>query len=105
MDTLVALSWRAYPSWMLMVVGLTITIWSVGHGIVAARREARDPQRALALLRGFRVAIVGLALAGLGIAWCWQLGWLLGLSLIIGGEELLESTVVITALRQSARGA
>jgi hypothetical protein len=56
-------------------------------------------------LRGFRVAIGGLALAGIGAAWCWQIGWLLGLSLIIGGEELLESTVVITALRQSARSA
>jgi len=30
---------------------------------------------------------------------------LLGLSLIIGGQELLESTVVITALRQSVRRA
>ena len=105
MDTLVALSWRAYPSWVFIVVGLTITIWSVRHGIAAARREARDPRRALALLRGFRGGIVGLALAGLGAAWCWQLGWLLGLSLIIGGEELLESTVVIAALRQSARSA
>jgi len=105
MDTLVALSWRAYPSWMLIVVGLAIAIWRVRHGIIAARREARDPRRALALLQGFRGGIVGLALAGLGAAWCWQLGWLLGLSLIIGGEELLESTVVIAALRQSARSA
>lgn len=105
MDTLVALPWRAYPSWMLIVAGLTLATWSVRHGIAAARREARDPRRALALLQGFRIAIVGLALAGLGAAWCWQLGWLLGLSLIIGGEELLESTVVITALHHGARGA
>ena len=105
MDTVVALSWRAYPSWTLIAVGLTITIWSVRHGIIAACREARDPRRALALLRGFRGGIIGLALAGLGAAWCWQLGWLLGLSLIIGGQELLESTVVITALRQSVRRA
>lgn len=105
MDTLVELSWRAYPSWMLIVVGLTFATWSVRQGIIAARRAARDPGRALALLRGFRMGVVGLALAGIGAAWCWQLGWLLGLSLIIGGEELLESTVVISALHHGVRRA
>lgn len=105
MDTLVALSWRAYPSWTLIAVGLTLATWSVRRGVVAARREARDPGRALALLRGFRMSVVGLAVAGIGAAWCWQLGWLLGLSLIIGGEELLESTVVITALHHGVRRA
>ena len=90
---------------MLIVIGLTVTIWSVHHGLLAARHEARDPRRALALLRGFRGGIVGLAIAGLGARLVLATEWLLGLSLIIGGEELLESTVVIAALRQGARSA
>jgi len=96
------LAWRAYPALVLVAVGLGVTVWGVRRGVVGARRAPRDPWHALALLRGFRVGIVGLALAGLAAAWCWQLGWLAGLSLIIGGEELLESTVIITALRRSA---
>jgi hypothetical protein len=84
MDALFALSWRAYPASLLLVAGLTMSVWSVRRGLSAARHEARDPRRALALLRGFRGAVVGLAL-------------------IIGGQELLEATVVIAALRQGVR--
>lgn len=102
MDALVTLSWRVYPAWVLIAIGLSISVWGVGRGIAAAHNEPRDPGRALAILRGFRVGVVGLAMAGIGAAWCWHLGWLLGLSLIIGGEELLESTVVIAALRRGA---
>ena len=104
MDALVALAWRAYPAAALMAMGVTIMVWSVGRGLTAARRAGRDPARALALLCGFRGGIVGLALAGIGAAWCWHVGWLLALSLIIGGEELLESSVVIAALRHGAGG-
>jgi hypothetical protein len=96
------LAWRAYPAVALLVVGLGVAVWGLHGGVAGARRAARDPGRALALLRGFRVGVIGLALAGLGAAWWWQLGWLAALSLIIGGEELLESTVIITALRSGA---
>ncbi len=99
MDTLLTLSWRAYPAGGLLVLGLALAVWGGCHGVSTAQREVRDPRRALALLQGFRILIIGLALAGIGAAWCWEIGWLLGLSMIIGGEELLESTVVITALR------
>lgn len=105
MDALLTLSWRAYPAGALLALGIAIAVCSVRQGVYAARREPKDPWHALALLRGFRSSIGGLALAGIGAAWCWQLGWLLGLSLIIGGEELLESTVVIAALRHAAHAA
>ena len=99
MDWLVELSWRAYPAAVLMAAGVVVAVRSVRRGLRRAQRAGRDPMRALALLQGFRAGIVGLSLVGIGAAWCWQLGWLLGLPLIIGGEELLESTVVIAALK------
>jgi hypothetical protein len=89
----------------VMLVGLGTAVWGIEHGVAAARRHRRDPLRALVLLRSFRTVIVGLSVAGVAAAWCWQLNWLLGLSLIIGGEELLESTVVISALKRGARPA
>jgi hypothetical protein len=100
MAELLTLSWRAYPAASLVGLGLAAAIWSAYRGVRQARR-VRDPQRALALMRGFRLSVVGLAVAALGLAWWWQIGWLLGLALVIGGEELLESSVVIAALQHA----
>ena len=48
---------------------------------------------------GFCTAITGLALAGIGAAWGWHLPWLLAVSLLIGAEEILESSVILVALQ------
>jgi len=100
MMELVDLSWRAYPAGLLIVLGIGGAVWSAARGVARARR-VRDPLRALAIMQGFRIAIVSLAVAAIGAAWWWQIGWLFVLALVIGGEELLESTVVITALKHS----
>ena len=57
----------------------------------------------LTWIQGFRLSIIGLALAGLGAAWGWRLTWLLMLTLAIRGEETLESSIVIFALRRGRR--
>jgi hypothetical protein len=98
MTELVNFSWRAYPAAMLIILGIVGAVWSAHRGVARARR-VRDPLRALAIMQGFRIAIVGLAVAAIGAAWWWQIGWLFVLALVIGGEELLESTVVIAALK------
>jgi len=98
MTELCELSWRAYPAALLIVAGCAGAVWS-GHRGVSRARRLRDPARALVIMQGFRIAIVGLGVAAIGAAWWWQIGWLFGLALVIGGEELLESTVVITALK------
>jgi hypothetical protein len=49
-------------------------------------------------MRGFRLALVALAIVSVSLAWIWQSATLLGLSLVILAEELLESSVVIAAL-------
>lgn len=87
----------------LIPCGLAMLVLGIRRGIAGMRRYHRDPPRSLALLRGFRISVVGLCLAGLGAGWFWDVGWLVGLSLIIGGEELLESTVVITAMSHPVR--
>ncbi len=62
-----------------------------------------DSGKLLPWIKGFRLSIIGLALAGLGVAWGWHLTWLLVLTLAIGGEEILESSMVIFALRRGGR--
>jgi hypothetical protein len=83
---------------LMIPAGLVLLVVGFRRGAAGMRRHRRDPPRALALLRGFRISVVGLCLAGVGAGLLWDVGWLVGLSLIIGGEELLESTVVITAM-------
>lgn len=83
---------------LMILVGLAMFVMGIRRASVGVRRYHRDPPRALALLRGFRISIVGLCLAGVSAGWLWDIGWLVVLSLIIGGEELLESTVVIMAM-------
>jgi hypothetical protein len=98
LEPLITLSWRAVPAALLIGAGLVGAVSAARCSAVRARR-LRDPERALVLMQGFRTAIVGLAAAAIGAAWCWQIGRLFALALVIGGEELLESTVVIAALK------
>jgi len=102
-ENLIVLSWRAYPAGMLIAAGLMGAVWSARRGVLRARQQ-RDPGRALAIMQGFRRSVVCLAAAAIGAAWWWQIGWLFVLALVIGGEELLESTVVITALKHGPLG-
>src|SRR5690554_5211693 len=103
MTDLIHLTWRAYPALLLILAGAVLAWRSAAYAVRRAR-VLRDPQRALAIMRGFRRAMLGLALTAVGIAWWGQIGWLFVLALVIAGEELLESTVVITALAHGPGG-
>lgn len=96
------------PAECLILIGLSVFAWSVYWDISRMCNQPRDhdadPGRALTLVQGFRIGITGLCLAGVGAGWLWDSRWLFGLSLIIGGEELLESSVIIKALKESLAG-
>ena len=102
MDTLIDLSWRLYPSTALMVVGTALAVWGTRMGIDGFRKALHysDLANLATWIQGFRLSIIGLAVVGIGGAWAWHLLWLLVLSLAIGGEEVLESSIVIFALRR-----
>lgn len=103
MDALTDLSWRAYPALALIAVGLTIAVWGIRLEIDGLRRPIGDPAKTLTIMRGFRLTIIGLTLAGVGAAWNWHIAWLFILSLVIGGEETLETSVIVYALRRHNR--
>jgi hypothetical protein len=101
LDALVDLPWRAIPSLLIAAGGLLLVLRGVRMAWGWSRY--RDPARNLAFIRGFRLAVVGLALAGIAAAWTWHLGWLLALALIIGIGELLESSLDAWAVRRGIR--
>jgi hypothetical protein len=46
---------------------------------------------------GLRLVFAGLALAGVAAAWITLQGWLLAIALGVGGEELLETSLILRA--------
>ncbi len=98
MDALIDLSWRLYPAAAVIAAGTALAALGLRREIDGIRRPFRDPAKLVTFMRGFRLAVIGLAVAGIGAAWAWHLTWLLVLSLAIGGEETLEGTIIIFAL-------
>jgi len=88
---------------LLAALGLALAWRGLRLCRAALPRPRSASMQPLTWMRGFRLTLFGLALAGVGAAWFWHLGWLLALSLAIGGEETLESSIAIAALRAQSR--
>ena len=99
MEALVDLSWRQFPSAVLIAAGLGAVWLGRRRGLGGLRRPARDGSHMQTFVIGFRIAVFGLVLAGLGASWWWHQTWLFVLSLVFGGEEILESTAHLAILR------
>ena len=102
-DTIVELSWRIYPAAAAIAVGTLLASFGAARGIRGIWLPIRDPSKNLTIITGFRLTVIGLAIAGIAAAWAWHILWLLVLSLVIGGEETLESTIHTYALRRGLR--
>lgn len=98
MDTFFTLPWRHGPALALALLGVALT-WRGLRGMPNPTRQTVD---IMAWLRGFRRAVVGFCLALAGLAWLYQLPWLLAIALGVGLQELRESTHYIETLRRDA---
>jgi hypothetical protein len=98
--TIVAAPWRLYPAIALALGGIVLLAKGLSYGIAGSRGRPREWD-ALRWMRGFRRAVVGLCLTGIGIAWVGQVFWLFVASVGILGEELLETSVIIEALKRA----
>ena len=103
MDGLTELSWRIYPASALMLGGLVLAVLGFRLAANALRRPPYGPGTSLTLLRGFRFAVIGIALANAGAAWQWQVLWPLVFALVFVGEEMLEISFMIATVRPARR--
>lgn len=103
MDSLIDLSWRVYPAAAMMTLGAVVWFMGSRMAIRGLRRPIGDSTKMQAFVIGFRFAVIGITLVGLGAAWNWHLTWLLVLSLVFGGEELFEATIHLSILRMKPR--
>jgi hypothetical protein len=103
MEGFTHLGWGSYVGAPLVALGLMLAVRGVRFCSVAFPRPRSASMQPLTWMRGFRLTLFGLALAGVGAGWLWQVEWLLLLSLAIGGEETLETSICISALRAQQR--
>ena len=80
--------------------GIALLVRSVATNLDDLRRPLSDPTKALGLARWLRTTILGLAAVATGIGWLWDSWPVIGLALIIAGEETLETTSVIRAMER-----
>lgn len=103
MDTIIDLSWRAYPACIIALAGAWLALAGVQREFESRRRAWRDPQKPIALVAGFRLLLIGVPLIAIAAAWMWQITWLFWLAAIIAGEETLETSLVLHGLREGER--
>jgi len=84
--------------WALVGAGSVLLLFGGRVELDGITRPLRDPAKVLTWVRGFRLTMIGLALAGTGAGWLLGQTWLIVLSLAIGGEETLESSIMHFAL-------
>jgi hypothetical protein len=80
--------------------GIALLVWSVTSNLDDIRRPLSDPTKALGLTRWLRTTILGLASGAVGAGWLVDSWPVIGLALIIAGEETLETTSVIRAMER-----
>jgi hypothetical protein len=101
-EAFLGLSWRLYP--VLALAALAVALVARGCATLdRSRRESRDPDRALLVARGFRTGILGLCIGVFAGAWLYGVGWLALVALIVVGEEMFETSVMVGALEDGRR--
>ena len=93
--------WRAYPAAALAFLGLALVLRGLWFGSAGSPGLLRQGRDAFAWIRCFQVAVAGLALVGVAAAWAWRQPWLLVLALGVLGEEMLETSRILTALNRN----
>jgi hypothetical protein len=103
--------WTDWPDAWVWIGGIVLIAGgsALAEGIrrlrIALRSSEPDPGRALGVILSARIAILALAICGIGAGLVAELGWLWKVSLVILGEESLEGAVHVAALREGARRA
>jgi hypothetical protein len=95
----------AWAEWLiaaLAVIGAGVVAKGTRRLIEGLAAPPSDPN-SLTALRGFRLAMIGLAVLGVAAGLLLDQTWLIVLSLGIAGEEIFESSLMIMGFRRALR--
>ena len=97
------IDWQTGGATTLIALGLVRVIWAVRRDTPEIRLPVSNSNKGRGLVRCFRSVIIGTAMIAVGIGWLWKLPELLGLALIIGVGETVETTIVLGALNAQVK--
>jgi hypothetical protein len=103
MQDVLVWSARIYPATALVLLGCGLVASELLSLPTGSRRRRGWPDWALFYLYGFRRIVVGVCMAGAGVAWAEQVDWLLAVCICVGIGELLESSYYIAVLEWGKR--
>jgi hypothetical protein len=83
---------------LLALVAGWMGIRGLHRYFTAVALPATNVSKSLALMHSFRHAIIGVSFAALALAWATEMLWLAIISLVVLGEETLETTMAIAAM-------
>jgi hypothetical protein len=89
--------------WLQILLGATVVVVGVGRHRRGLRLPLTTSAASLPLASALRAVLVGGACVAAGIGWIAGSRTIVGLACVIGAEELLETSVVIAALRAQTR--
>jgi len=69
MEFLTELSWKVYPSFFMMAIGLTVLIMGAAIDHRGLYSPMSDPTKMYRFVIRFRIAVIGITMAGVGAAW------------------------------------
>jgi hypothetical protein len=102
-STAIDASWRGYPAAALALAGLALMARGLWFGAVGRPGLLRQGRDAYAWIRCFQYAVGGMNVIFLAAAWAWRLEWLAILAVAFLGEEMIETSRILTALDRHTR--
>ncbi len=96
------LSWRIYIVMPMLTFGVGLVVAGIRRELRGFRMPLTERGKNLTTMRGLRLVVFGLAVIGTAVSWLWQIPAILAAALVIGFEEMLETSIIIYALRREA---
>jgi hypothetical protein len=103
MDAFFEWPWRFYPATAIAVVGLWLTVRGLRRQALARRYSETTMTKPIGLMSGFRLILLGVPLVLVSAGWVLQQEWLFWIGVVVAGEETLETSMLLAALREGER--